>query len=713
MSHETLKLQASRLKSSQEIEKEKRMLCIKLVPASLKAEDLKKILEKYGKVNLVKDLPSDLNSSLKFPYRFAECPNIKEMTAIIHGMKKDASGYVVEEKQKTSTSNKSNSSGDLDSDKKNTSNRKSQDKNLDFQKKIGKVTSENKEKEKYSDHNNVRGENQSKQERENIENSKMFNCFLCGKMANMCCERCQEVYCSLTCQNKDWREHRYVCFKKPELIHISQIENFRKNNTIRTVKNDQNNPPVSNNIGVKHIAKLDNNTSKNSKEAEFLKSLNNNIETKKLVGPLNTSDKIKIDKSQMPVCNKKPDETIKQKSESNNILNKTIERAPLPKSGTPVIMTHFDQLNRIYVRSNERPDSDNYVEAINFVIESAKSSNYLSSMPKTKDMVICEFEGDWYRALVLNPIDEDNILIGYIDFGNAETKKLSQLKEMHPDCFNFKRYPFGVSLKEVPEISREKMSTKCKDYLQHIIDNLVQLRISYTEGEKVGHLPLVELFENQSNRCVNEKIRNLLKEKPKDNLKSVFFKDLKCVKIEPGENKTLIILDNSFIEAGFLTCVLKTNLLENEKSAEIFTELASKDPNPYEPIESELCLVKVRDNPEVWYRASCETVLENDRLELLLVDFGNICEESTSNVRKYPIDLNIPCFANMCFIKDLMEDINEDNFNNETRSKLMEVLPNFTFLEVSKVELIKDDVYITLPVQTMKEIREKISTIDN
>lgn len=44
------------------------------------------------------------------------------------------------------------------------------------------------------------------------------SCFVCKVICNNTCSRCGEYYCSKNCQIDDWPNHRYICFRMPNLI---------------------------------------------------------------------------------------------------------------------------------------------------------------------------------------------------------------------------------------------------------------------------------------------------------------------------------------------------------------------------------------------------------------------------------------------------------------------------------------------------------------
>ncbi|XP_030369942.1 uncharacterized protein LOC115620707 [Scaptodrosophila lebanonensis] len=60
--------------------------------------------------------------------------------------------------------------------------------------------------------------------------TRMLECVLCGKVADLKCQRCSEKYCSVVCQRRDWQRHKYVCMPMPPLVkaHHGSCESIAK-----------------------------------------------------------------------------------------------------------------------------------------------------------------------------------------------------------------------------------------------------------------------------------------------------------------------------------------------------------------------------------------------------------------------------------------------------------------------------------------------------
>ena len=56
----------------------------------------------------------------------------------------------------------------------------------------------------------------------------------------------------------------------------------------------------------------------------------------------------------------------------------------------------------------------------------------------------------WYRGKVLE-IDQNEVTVQYVDYGNTETKSINEIKLMHPTFYTLPGQAIKCSLVEVPK----------------------------------------------------------------------------------------------------------------------------------------------------------------------------------------------------------------------------------------------------------------------
>lgn len=62
----------------------------------------------------------------------------------------------------------------------------------------------------------------------------------------------------------------------------------------------------------------------------------------------------------------------------------------------------------------------------------------------------------------------------------------------------------------------------------------------------------------------------------------------------------------------------------------------------------EYCLAKYQDG---WYRAKVLELLSAEVVEVVFIDFLNESEVFIKDIRRYPMDLDLPCKTTLCLIQ--------------------------------------------------------------
>lgn len=180
-----------------------------------------------------------------------------------------------------------------------------------------------------------------------------------------------------------------------------------------------------------------------------------------------------------------------------------VEPCELPHGKLVVITSVIDQ-NTVFVRSFAEKDNDRYLKYLNDVVESSKAAPTLDNMPKIGDIVLAEFEGAYYRALVAL-IVRDEAVVAFLEFGNLEKKLISTLKKLRDDLKYEPRFTFKAKL------SNEGLKTdKCVNYLQQLMQKCVPLKFTQKmEVASPSEDVHFELIVNATSESVNEKVKKL------------------------------------------------------------------------------------------------------------------------------------------------------------------------------------------------------------
>lgn len=207
--------------------------------------------------------------------------------------------------------------------------------------------------------------------------------------------------------------------------------------------------------------------------------------------------------------NKKPQDSPPKPKAKKPI---EIVRADYPESGSIVAITAVIRPNKVFIRSMASEDNVAYVKDINRINNEAKNAKPLEKMPKRSDLAIADFQGEgYYRVCVLNPESEDRITVAYVDFGNVDTKKLSELKEIPEELISLKRHVLTLILKDVEDF---EPSGKVSEYMNSFVDAVGKdLKLVYSERNEKGPL-VAELIEVSTNESFNKMIKELREVKP-------------------------------------------------------------------------------------------------------------------------------------------------------------------------------------------------------
>lgn len=494
-----------------------------------------------------------------------------------------------------------------------------------------------------------------------INGNILGNCIRCSKPANKVCQRCEDFYCSFECQKKDWQKHRYICFQMPKLV-----------------------PPNSNNIGVKLPETTPNLTTASKSQPE---NVSQNCQNQPQVKgdprrQVNQKSQANAVNANAPQNNqpqtpangpqKKPEDPAPKAPEPKP--KPTIKNTDPPASGSTVAITTISKSNLVYIRSLAPNDNIEYIKILNIVNTQAKKCPVIEKLPERGDILVSDFQDTgYYRVLVVNVTNKDKIAVAYIDFGNVEEKKLSELRALPDEAYDCARYAIPVILKDVKDFQANE---EILAYLNSFADaSGKELKISYdniAEG--------VELIDLATNENINRKVLEMQKvEVPQDDDTPVMNSDIEMRLLPDGENVPVYVFDNSFLQTGCISCIHESDVLKLEGFNKQIQEYAEKTTETYTPREQELCLVKYEEDG-VWYRAECIEVVGDGHPSVLFIDYGNVTLAKIENIRKFPKEFAYPCFTSSCLIQGLPEELDD-----KAVQKLTELIPINEKLVLEKV----------------------------
>ncbi|XP_050078909.1 tudor domain-containing 6-like [Anopheles maculipalpis] len=357
-----------------------------------------------------------------------------------------------------------------------------------------------------------------------------------------------------------------------------------------------------------------------------------------------------------------------QKPDNTSMSSQHLQHAPFPDPGSKMMISYVaDDMLYIYeTGTGPNGDPNSFEVLIARSIECSRTvQSYISTPPIVGDIVFAAYDGDYYRAVVKS-ISNATVEVLFPDFGNSQTVQWNTLKEI-PDpkikYANCLTHP--VWIQNVPSftITMKKFLNQHVDVTEFMLHTVIDVPNTSTK--------MVEMYQCSDQYYLSVKLQNIslqadssaiAKKKvdvqPKspqhtskyvitnaNTYKPVYIEELIDVKTIEGKGIELVIINASESQ---LSVVTKTNFALYKamlKDSDVYGKI---DPNPYEPKENEVCLVK-RDG--IWYRAVTLQVVD-DEANFYLLDEQQFIGSNDIEVRRYPPGLTRQQFVVECVVEN-------------------------------------------------------------
>lgn len=386
-------------------------------------------------------------------------------------------------------------------------------------------------------------------------------------------------------------------------------------------------------------------------------------------------------------------------------------------NGINVVITCIINQNTVYVRPCDMRNTAAYYKQLQLISALSQTATYLMKiLPKPGDLVaVCIEEDIYLRAMVLKFIDREHIRVAFLDTGAVSIQKMSNFRKLLPELRNLPIYVSKVKLKGV---SNDYISLKTLEYMTQYVHSGPQREVEIKFDTETDE---VRLYDH--NECLNDdliELVNLSVAEDTDNNKDITYSYM------PTKTELeLIIVDNSLLIHGQISCILKNSVFKLEQ---IHSKIQCygkklKDIKIYTPRISELCVVYIGG---YWYRGICEEAVGDQHPTICCYDFGFWSLVNNKNIAPMPDCLLDTCYTHVCLIDGKNEkQIFESNLNitilfyfllgfepeNFTKQQMeairQKILPNST-IKVDKL-IHRNGAYVI----HSDEIREIISKIES
>lgn len=274
----------------------------------------------------------------------------------------------------------------------------------------------------------------------------------------------------------------------------------------------------------------------------------------------------------------------------------------LPPDSIVTIVNAKDH-KTVYVRRKiTRGELDEHKQLIQMAMDGSTAAERLSRRPAIGDIVLAlsTTESVYGRARV-EQIDGNAVLVHFLDFGCSETVGLNSMKTL-PDALHRKPCHLNeISLGGVPTSAANPK--KIVEYLMKLSFDQTLLTLKYADSKvnqsSPWHIQIDgELIDVATSASINQKAIELSVQAPLISVVSESFSPDSVDNLSTcgnvielphkgfsGENVTVLVLDNSLLKLGYISCirVSDSNVFgENDERVNAYGTQAAKDP-PFLP----------------------------------------------------------------------------------------------------------------------------------
>ncbi|XP_036673121.3 protein vreteno [Drosophila suzukii] len=333
----------------------------------------------------------------------------------------------------------------------------------------------------------------------------------------------------------------------------------------------------------------------------------------------------------------------------------------LPPTGSKVRITAFEQTNVVYVRSADIHVDIAYYAVLSEVMMLGKTAAKLQTKPVSGQIVLCEFESRMFRAMVLNVDDPKDIYVVCIDFGSIEVTQLEYLYECIAYLARLPCYPVAVQLRGVP---RRFLGPKIREIMYELDHSLVfDIKYSKREYDYSQGLQIVVMTEIETSGNLNRVFKTIMTP-VEPSLSELGYKEdcLPHVPLCTEKNIDLVVMDNSFLNYGFVYCTprdLAFEITAMQRDIQEYGEKIAKC-TTYAPPKDVLCIAKYEGK---WCRGVSLELVGDGYPRILFIDYGNIVPTHVSDIRAYPPQFIFPVMTVELSVIGLPDELTPDQIN--------------------------------------------------
>lgn len=295
-------------------------------------------------------------------------------------------------------------------------------------------------------------------------------------------------------------------------------------------------------------------------------------------------------------------------------LHKWKKPFPLDDTVTDVIVLHFIESPTTTCWVMQQKHANERSQLIKDINHLHQHIDVIDKDAITINEIFCVlFEGIHHRGLVIYRINSQEVLVRLIDNGHSFPIRISAIKPLHQTARDVNAFAFEINFQTSHAVA---------------IDQILQISKISAEADGVINVRLEEE-------------------------KTFIQDDLELEPLPVNVPMELFCLDYSKIDMGYISAC--ENDAAKIKSINGLSDQISEycrlknDQKYYRPRLEELCLAYLDDDQQ-WYRAQCIQEENSNLFMLVFIDYGNICEVHSHNIRKMVKQFMQPSIMHMCCI---------------------------------------------------------------
>uniref|UniRef100_A0A1A9V3A2 Tudor domain-containing protein 1 n=1 Tax=Glossina austeni TaxID=7395 RepID=A0A1A9V3A2_GLOAU len=321
----------------------------------------------------------------------------------------------------------------------------------------------------------------------------------------------------------------------------------------------------------------------------------------------------------------------------------------VPRSGSIVTITAIMKSNVVFIRSKDYDDNENFCKTVTGLQKLGETLKTAIGKPRCGQVFISKFRDQFCRVMILNDTENEDVDVAYIDYGNVDTLNLKDLYEAPDEYTRIPRYALPIILKDVPDCY---MTEEIGELMYSYLNKNVYLKYEPEDLITENGVYMVELIDESMRQNFNAAIKNLGIPRGPLNSNEICFKDyLKHVLLPSGDNIELVVMDNSLMHIGVISCTTKPYAVKIQKFTRDIQKYAQNvSTTRYTPRLNELCIAKNNVN-DAWYRGRCLELDGRGEASIMFIDYNSIECVEFENIRPYPLQFTYPIYTSDCEIR--------------------------------------------------------------